>query len=47
MALVIDGANNTTSAGGVILSNQLTQLQINSMNGTDTFTGGKFNILYE
>lgn len=39
--------NVATAAGGVILSNQLTQLQINVMNGTDTFTGGKFNILYE
>ena len=40
-------SNDSTSAGGVILTNPLTQIQINSSNGTDTFTAGKFNIIYD
>lgn len=39
--------NDSTSAGGVILTNPLTQIQINSSNGTDTFTAGKFNLYYD
>ena len=39
--------NVITSSGAVPLSGSLTQLSINTANGTDTFTAGKVNIMYE
>jgi hypothetical protein len=35
------------SAGGKTLSDQLTQIRITTVNGTDTFDAGSINILYE
>jgi hypothetical protein len=35
------------TAGSIALSGSLTQLRVTTVNGTDTFTAGKINILYE
>lgn len=43
-------SNNTYSqfsGGSIVLSGTLTQLKIMTANGTDTFSAGTFNILYE
>ena len=41
------GTINWFSAGGIALGGQATQLRIIMTNGTDTFTAGSINILYE
>jgi hypothetical protein len=45
---ILDGnANVQSSAGSVTLASALTQLQLTTVNGTDTFDAGSINILYE
>lgn len=45
---VISGSNTAaTSAGSVTLASALTGLRITTVSGTDTFTAGSVNILYE
>lgn len=42
-----DTAITFTLSGSVALSGAITQLQLQTTNGTDTFDAGKFNIVYE
>lgn len=47
---ILTSGNNgyvNTGAGSKTLSAVLTQLQVTTVNGTDTFDGGSINILYE
>ncbi|CAB4129491.1 hypothetical protein UFOVP118_73 [uncultured Caudovirales phage] len=43
----VEGGNTLTGAGNVTLSGVPTDIKFTTVNGTDTFTAGSINILYE